>query len=77
VKTLETTACVTPDHKLILQVQVPGDVSPGNHRVVVVLDEQPVAAPPAELSKLPLLEVNSWPADLSLRREDLYDDWGR
>src|SRR6266511_993917 len=25
----------------------------------------------------PVVNVDSWPAGLSLRREDMYDDWGR
>jgi prevent-host-death family protein len=25
----------------------------------------------------PVEDYGEWPADLSLRREDLYDDWGR
>jgi hypothetical protein len=75
-RTLEATARVTPDHKLIVEMEVPQDVPPGNHRVVVVLDEQPTAAPSPPL-QLPLIQVDAWPADLSLRREDLYDDWGR
>jgi len=41
-KTIETTAVVTDDHRLALQL--PQDVTPGEHRIVLLIDEpQPVA----------------------------------
>lgn len=41
-RTIETKATVTDDGKLI--VQAPPDIPPGEHHVVVVIDEQPVAS---------------------------------
>jgi hypothetical protein len=38
-RTIETTATITEDEQLTLQV--PSDLPPGLHRVVVVIDEQP------------------------------------
>ncbi|MBW4695134.1 MAG: hypothetical protein KME27_25570 [Lyngbya sp. HA4199-MV5] len=37
-RTIETTATITADGQLTLQV--PPDLSPGQHRVVLVIDEQ-------------------------------------
>ena len=73
-RTIETTATVTNDGKIT--VQVPPDILPGEHRVVVVIDEQLVKKerPPLDLLAH---DYGPWPADLSLRREDMYDDWGR
>ncbi|MCI0486425.1 MAG: hypothetical protein L0229_07475 [Blastocatellia bacterium] len=74
-RTIETTATVSDDGKLI--VQVSPDISPVEHRVVVVIEE----AEKAKQMRLPLnFPVDScgpWPSNLSLRREDMYDDDGR
>ena len=37
-RTIETTATVTPDG--VLMANVPPDLAPGTHRVVLVIDEQ-------------------------------------
>ena|SRR5206468_1656450 len=43
-RTIETTAVVTPEHTLM--AQVPMDVAPGSHRVVLVIeDTQPARKP--------------------------------
>jgi hypothetical protein len=72
-RTLETVATVTPDGTLT--VQVPPDVPPGEHRVVVVIEEQPQVG--RRTLDLPVLSVGHWPEGLSLRREEMYGDWGR
>jgi predicted HTH domain antitoxin len=41
VKTIEVTATVTADHTLTVHVQVPDEVAPGAHRVVLVMEEAP------------------------------------
>ena len=41
--TIEIKAVVTAEGKLILQV--PPEILPGEHKVVVVIDEQVIAAP--------------------------------
>ncbi len=80
-KTIETTANVTEDGRLT--VRVPATIPPGSHRVVVVIEELPEGerqAAEEELAPLadfPVIHVGEWPPDLSLRREDMYDDWGR
>ena len=78
-KTIETTASVTPDGTLT--ARVPPEVPPGEHRVVVVIDEQPSASisgreecPPLDF---PVRDYGPWPEGLSLRREDMYGNGGR
>ncbi|MGI8502173.1 MAG: hypothetical protein ACR2LR_13715 [Hassallia sp.] len=39
-KTIETIATVTADGKITLQL--PADIPPGEHQVVVVIDEKPL-----------------------------------
>ena len=74
-RTIETTATVTNDGKMT--VQVPSDIPEGEHRVVVVIEEQPVKKEKRPPLDFPVISVGSWLESLSLRREDMYDDWGR
>ncbi len=76
-RALTATAIVRPDHTLILQV--PADISPGPHQVVVVLQEEGKGPPRKSLAV-------DWPApyntgsvdaNMTFRREDLYGDDGR
>jgi hypothetical protein len=73
-KTISTTAVIGPDR--VLTVQLPPDVAPGEHQVVVVLNGV-AAAPPVPPGPWPRHENVAWPPGLSLRREDLYGDDGR
>jgi hypothetical protein len=74
-RTIETTATITAEGTLT--VQVPPDIPPGPHHVVVLIDDH-VALPEARpLHDFPVIHVGAWPADLSLHREDLYGDEGR
>lgn len=74
-KTVETTGEV--DVHSVLSVPVPRDIAPGRYHVSVTI------APPTDREMLPskgdlpVLDVGPWPADLSLKREDLYGDEGR
>ena len=74
-RTIETTATVTNDGKMI--VQIPPDIPEGEHRVVVVIEEQPIKKETQSLADFPVRDYGPWPANLSLRREDMYDEWGR
>ena len=79
-KTIETIATVTTDGKMT--VQLPADISAGEHRVVVVIDEKPLSQKSETKEKRPPLDFpvhncGPWPENLSLRREDMYGDWGR
>ena len=74
-RTIETTATITADGTLT--VQVPPDIQPGPHHVVVWIDDHldlPEARPTHDF---PVIHVGAWPVDLSLRREDMYGDDGR
>lgn len=74
-KTMECSVMVDESRKATLQF--PPDVPPGEHQLVVLIDEQPTEAARNELDDLPPLSVGPWPAELSLRREDLYGNTGR
>jgi len=75
-RTIETTATITAEGTLT--VQVPPDIPPGPHHIVVWIDDDHPALPDArQRHDVPVLHVGAWPADLSLRREDMYDDDGR
>ncbi len=75
---IETTAEVTPEGKLT--VAVPPKVTPGEHWVVVTIDDEDSTAearkPTAPL-KLKMLNWSAWPKDCAFRREDMYGDDGR
>ena len=68
-RAIETRGTVTPDGQL--SVQVPSDIPAGEHRVVVVIDERPMARDQRPSPALPVLDLGPWPGDLSLRREDM------
>jgi hypothetical protein len=74
-KAIEATGTVTEDGKLI--VDLPTGVAPGEHKVIIVIEIQGERNGTAPLGELPLHDFGPWPEDLSLRREDIYDDWGR
>jgi hypothetical protein len=74
-KAVEATATVSRDGTLT--VSVPVELEPGQHRVVVVVEEAQVHQGARAPLRLPTLKVGQWPQDLSLRREDVYGDWGR
>lgn len=72
---LETQATVTPDRKLT--IQVPPEIQPGEHRVVLIIDESASAQ-----SKKPPLDFPSYPIGpvddtATFRREDTYGPDGR
>ena len=71
-RTIETTATVNEEGQLT--VQVPREIPPGEHRVVVVIEERLADKREQLPDDFPVIHVGSWPADLSLRREDMYDE---
>ena len=75
-RTIETTAVVTPEHTITLQL--PPDVPPGSLRVVLVIERNGTAAPPLT-GWLDWTPHDMGPTDPSntFRREDLYGDDGR
>jgi hypothetical protein len=74
-RTIETTATVTEEGTLT--VQVPPSIPPGSHRVVIVIGEPVGEASERPPLDLPVHDSGPWPEGLSLRREDMYGDWGR
>jgi hypothetical protein len=77
-KSMQVTATVSVDGKLI--VQVPQSIPPGEHRVVLVIDDkttQPAAKIPKPPLKLNVFRWEGWPADSTFRREDIYEGAGR
>ena len=74
-RTIEATATVADDGTLT--VRVPSDMPPGQLRVLLVIDARPGDEGTDFLADLPVIHVASWPADLSMRREEMYDDSGR
>ena len=76
--TVESISEVAQDQTIT--IELPKSVMPGPHRVVVVIEETPLAlahrqpAGPLRLTKLRLI---AWPKDCTFRREDIYGDSGR
>ena len=76
-KTIETTAMVGDDRKVT--VQLPLDVAPGPHQVVVVVDA------PFGQQRPQTWTMDDWPMhdaglvdpNFTMRREELYGDDGR
>ncbi len=68
-KTIETTAIVAPDGTLT--ARVPPDVPPGEHRVVLVIEERPARGQEVLPFDFPIDDLGPWPEGLSLRREDI------
>ncbi len=86
-KAIEAKAKITEDGVLTVHIH-DDDLTPGEYRVVVVIDEQRHAADDQDVKQevspdeslelgFPVIQVDFWPPDLSLRREDMYDEWGR
>jgi hypothetical protein len=60
-----------------LTARVPPDVPPGEHRVVLALEDGPAAGDQRPPLDFPVDDWGAWPEGLSLRRKDLYGDWGQ
>jgi hypothetical protein len=77
-KTIETLACVTDDHRLLVEIPLGENWLPGPRRIVVVLENEL-----ADVSRKSV--VGSWgkyDSELTdptntFRREDIYGDDGR
>ena len=73
-RALQMTAIVTPNHELT--VQLPPEIPAGSYQIVLVIEEQPTQEKRKPF-KFPVDDYGPWPVDLSLRREDMYGDFGR
>lgn len=74
-KTIETTATVSPEGTLFMRI--PPSILPGEHRVVIVIDEEPANRRKKTALKFPVDHYGPWPGNLCLRREEMYGDNGR
>ncbi|MGH8001914.1 MAG: hypothetical protein ACREPR_21420 [Brasilonema sp.] len=61
-KTIETIATVTADGKMTLQL--PPDIPAGEHKVVVIIAEQPLPKKPQTKEKHQPLEFSAYPVEL-------------
>jgi len=73
-KTLEINAIVTADGKLTIDLPLSPNIPPGEYRAVLVIEEQPIEVKKRPKLNFPVDNVGPWPANLSLRREDMYDE---
>ncbi|MSS69911.1 MAG: hypothetical protein EXS64_00325 [Candidatus Latescibacteria bacterium] len=71
-RTVETTATVMADGTLT--AQVPPDIPPGEHQVVLVIDEKSLTKKERLSLKFSAYPVGLISEDSTFRREDLYDD---
>ncbi len=59
-------------------VTLPPDIEPGEHKVTITIEDEPATAKQAQKPiEFLVIEVDEWPENLSLRREDMYGDDGR
>ena len=65
----------------IVTLQLPPQVSSGYHKMVLVIEETEFPEKMNSIHRNALIlrpyDVGPLPENFSLRREDLYDDWGR
>ncbi|WNZ26285.1 hypothetical protein HJG54_28000 [Leptolyngbya sp. NK1-12] len=73
-RTLQITATVTDNHELT--IQLPPEIAPGNYQIVLVMEEQPTQKQRKPF-KFPVDDYGPLLTELSLRREDMYGDFGR
>jgi len=71
-RTIETTAMITDEG--LLTVQVPPDIAPGDHHIVVIIDEQPTVQPPRPPLQFAAYPVGLTAPERTFRRAELYDD---
>lgn len=76
-RALTLTALVRADH--MMMVQVPEDIPPGTHEVVVVLQEGTVLRQPEGrfTANWPVHDSGPIDPNMTFRREDIYGDDGR
>jgi hypothetical protein len=73
--TIEMTVDIGPNRQLA--IQLPEDITPGRHRVVLQIEEARPAKQPDIVASLPRFDVGPWPEGFTVRREDIYGDDGR
>ncbi len=69
---------VTVDDQGVAMLLMPPEVAPGNHEVVLVIEEFPSPRKTSIMEGFPRHDVAiALPEGFSFRREELYDDSGR
>lgn len=78
-KAVETRSVVGQDREAIIRVKLPPEVQPGEHRFIVITDEDPAASSDEtrELGELVTWPWEAWLVGCTFRREDLYGEEGR
>jgi hypothetical protein len=74
-RTIEVNMMVDKNRETILQF--PPDITPGEYRAVIVIEEGIATKEKRPPLNFPVDSYGSWPEKLSLRREDIYNEWGR
>jgi hypothetical protein len=78
-RAIEATARVGKDRKANLLLEFPPDISPGDYKVLVVVEEKAIS--PGDLGTMDFdclaWEWVAWPKGAAYRREDIYGDDGR
>jgi len=65
---IETTAIITDEGTLT--VQVPPDIAPGDHHIVVIIDEQPIVPVPRPPLQLAAYPIGLTASERTFRREE-------
>ena len=71
-KTIKTIATVAEDGKLT--VQVPTNLAPGEHQIVLVIDETPAVKQKRSVLKFSDYPVGVRQSNITFRREDIYSN---
>ena len=72
-RTIEMRAMISDEGTLT--VQVPPDIAPGDHHIVVIIDEQPTVQAPRPPLQFAAYPVGLTAPERTFRREELYDDY--
>ncbi len=75
--TIQGIATVMEDGSILLRPQAKPNIPPGEHRVVIIIEEKGVEQEKPILADYPVIQVDSWPENFTLRREEIYEDDGR
>jgi hypothetical protein len=78
-RTIETTARVRENHKANLLLEFPPDISPGDYRMLVVVEEKAIG--PGDNGHVDFdcqaWDWDGWPNNATFRREEIYGEDGR
>lgn len=74
-RTIKTTVTVTDEGQIT--ITLPPDITPGKHRVVLVIDETSTPSDVDNIKqplKLNVGEWKNWSSECTFRREEIYED---